>query len=120
MTQEEWPLSSATAVVSREPDHITATLHGIVTTRCFELLFWRVNAARPRCWVLVVPDATLLAATVRSLADAAAVGTPIEGGAEQLIVRAPCWRSSWAAQLCAQLRAAGVRRPQAAVLETLV
>lgn len=116
MHQEEWPLDSVTAVATEDMGHATITLHGILTTMAYEALFLRASARRLSRLKLVLPGDLLIAATCRSLAEAAGRGAPAEDGPLVIAIEAPSSRASWVCHHAALLLEEGLATAQAAPL----
>lgn len=109
MKAEEWTVGcTATAIVIDHGDFVSVTLHGLLTSIGYEELFRRLCARRFRRVAIILTTALLVAATCRSLAEAAGRSMPIDGAPEVIAVEAPTWRSVWARMHAEWLSVEGV------------
>lgn len=87
MKEEQWSLGPASARVLRMHDSVVVELRGVVTAQAYEALHMRLTREPARELCLIVSGGALLAATPRSLAEAAGRGTRIgDAGRVTLIV----------------------------------
>lgn len=112
MEHEEWALGTATATAIKGTCGLTVALRGVITAPAYEALHVRLARVRCRRRMLVILDDALLAATSKSLAEAAGRGTPVSQAkpADAVIIAISPWRLEWAVQHCAQMTADGLCR----------
>lgn len=112
MDKEEWALGTATAHVVREADSITIALRGVVTAMAYEQLHMRLSRETARRRTIEIGAGAMLAATAKSLADAAVRGTPMlqVGLGYQVTLSVPSCRTSWAEVHCLLLADEGLSR----------
>lgn len=112
MEHEQWALGTATATAAKGHWGITVALRGVITAPAYEALHMRLARVRCKRRILVIRDDALLAATCKSLAEAAGRGTPLNHAkpADAVIIAVAPWRLEWAVQHCAQMTADGLCR----------
>lgn len=95
MQEEQWALGPASAKVLRMPGCTLVELRGVVTAQAYEALHMRLSREPAPDLRLIIGWSAVLAATPRSLAEAACRGTRVsDAGRIALIV--PKERRAWA------------------------
>lgn len=102
MEHEEWTLGTATAWVWSSADALTVVVRGVITAPAYEAAFRRMSAAGRGRRTLIL-GAGLYCATGRSLAEAAARGTPAAQAGRPLVIVAHRRRWAWLVNHCAHL-----------------
>lgn len=115
MFVEEWSLGSATATVEVHADRLRVTLHGLITAAAYEALHIRLGQMPAKRRVLEIGEDALIVASAKSLAQAAARGTPLRqiGPGHVILITAQAWRAGWVFEHCALMTAEGLYRAAA-------
>jgi hypothetical protein len=95
MQEEQWRLGPAWADVLRMPGCALVELHGVVTAQAYEALHMRLSREPALDVRLIVGWSAVLAATPRSLAEAACRGTRV-GDVGRIALIVPPERRAWA------------------------
>lgn len=109
MTEEQWALGSAIALVQRHRATVRVRLQGVVTAMVFEMVHLRLAREQANRRELVIDHDALLVLTCRSAVEAALRGTP--SGAQGLVhVGVPCTKLGWALEFSLLMTRAGQPR----------